>query len=136
MKFSSVGFLAAIAILAGSAFSNPAIAENAAPAITAEQVALVPWNSDESASRLARSKHKADFFTLANNFTSQENGAVCGLASAAIVLNSLRLGKKEGLPVDKSSISDEEGKYLQGYNPYFEKYTQRNLFKEGAKSKN
>jgi hypothetical protein len=102
----------------------------------AENVALVPWNSEESAARLARARHKADFFTLANNFVSQENAMWCGPASAAIVLNSLRLGKKNDLPVDKSSIGEKEDVYLpRDYNPYFEKYTQRNLFKEGAKSK-
>lgn len=113
-----------------------AIAENTVPvAVAAQQVVLVPWNSEESVTRLTRSKHKVDFFTLANNFVSQENGIICGLASSAIVLNSLRLGKKEGLPVDKSSIAAEEAKYLEGYNPYFEKYTQSNLFIDGAKSK-
>lgn len=99
-------------------------------------VALVSWNSEESAAMLARAKYKADFFPLANNFVSQENGMVCGPASAAIILNSLRLGKKQGLPVDKSSIAQEESTYLsKDYNPFFEKYTQRNIFRDGAKSK-
>jgi hypothetical protein len=115
----------------------PSIPPEAAAKNTAvvENIVLVSWNSDESANRLAHSKHKADFFTLANNYVSQENGIICGLASSAIVLNSLRLGKKEGLPVDKTSILEEEGKYLEGYNPYFEKYTQRNLLDSGGKSK-
>lgn len=134
MKHSVLKLIAAAGIFAGFAFVHPAIAQNPAPA--AEKVILLSWNSDESAARLTRSKHKADFFVLANNFVSQENGAFCGPASAAIILNSFRLGKKQGLPVDKSSITEEETAYLsKDYNPYFEKYTQRNIFKEGAKSK-
>jgi hypothetical protein len=132
-------FFAASLTLAYPAFAldqAPSSLQVTKDVATTESVVLIPWNSDESANRLAHSKHKADFFTLANNFVSQENGIICGLASSAIILNSLRLGKKEGLPVDKSSISEDEGKYLgKDYNPYFEKYTQRNVLIDGAKSK-
>ncbi|MES2906686.1 MAG: phytochelatin synthase family protein [Pseudomonadota bacterium] len=102
----------------------------------AVHVALVPWDSDESATMLARSKHKADFFSLANNFVSQDNAMFCGPATATIVLNALKLGKKDDLPVDKSSIASDEGQYLpKDYNPYFNKYTQQNVFSDGAKTK-
>lgn len=99
-------------------------------------VVLVPWDSEESAIRLARSKYKADFFVLANNFVSQDNGAFCGPATAAMILNALRLGKKEGLPIDKSSIAESDTQYLsKDYNPYFGKYTQQNVYAAGTKNK-
>lgn len=101
-----------------------------------EEIVLVPWNSQESVERLARSEQKADFFPLSNNFDSQENGLVCGLASSSTVLNALRLRKKEDLPVDKSSISKRESRHLpKDYSPYFEKYTQENVFNKKTKSK-
>ena len=59
---------------------------------------LVEWESGESAQRLSRSSHETDFFPLGNHFISQDNSIFCGPVSSAIVLNALRLGKREGLP--------------------------------------
>ena len=48
------------------------------------------------------------FFRLSNHFISQDNRIFCGHVSSAIVLNALRLGKKEGLPRDRRSIAEDE----------------------------
>ena len=48
------------------------------------------------------------FSPLSNNFVSQDNKIFCGPASSAMVLNALRLGKKEGLPHDRKSIDQDE----------------------------
>ena len=64
---------------------------------------LVEWQSSGSLTRLARASHKADFFPLSNHFISQDNAIFCGPVSSAIVLNALRLGKRDGLPVDRQS---------------------------------
>lgn len=96
--------------------------------------ALVPWNSEESAQRLDQSEAKTDFFSLANNFSSQNNKLVCGLASSTIILNTLRLRKSENLPKDKTSISESEKKYIT-FDPYLPKYTQENILSSKTKKK-
>ena len=48
--------------------------------------------ASESITRFERSKHKIDFFTLANQYESEQNLAMCGPATAVIVLNALRAG--------------------------------------------
>ena len=99
-------------------------------------VVLVGWDSEESARRLSRSAHKRDFFPLSNNFVSQDNRIFCGPASSAIVLNALRLGRKEGLPEDRRSIAKGELAWLpKGYNPFFGKYTPRNVLNDRTKKR-
>ena len=63
-----------------------------------DPMALLEWASGESAERLFRSSRKADFFPPRNHFISQDNVVFCGPVSLAIVLDALRLGKKNGLP--------------------------------------
>ena len=102
----------------------------------ANEVVLVRWDTGESAARLARSAHKTDFFPLANNFVSQDNSIFCGPVSSAIVLNALRLGRKDGLPEDRRSIAKDERAWLPGgYNPFFGKYTPANVLNERTKSR-
>ena len=97
---------------------------------------LIEWNSEDSWNRLSRSSHKKDFFPLSNHFVSQENKIFCGLASSAIVLNALRLGRKKGLPQDKQSIEKQERGWLPpGFNPFFGKYTPNNILNSGTKTK-
>ena len=99
-------------------------------------VTLIEWNSEESGNRLSRSSHKTDFFPLSNHFVSQENKVFCGLASSAIVLNALRLGRKKGLPQDKQSIEKQERSWLPwGFNPFFGKYTPNNILNSRTKTK-
>ena len=100
------------------------------------QAALVEWSSGESLERLSRSSHKADFFPLSNHFISQDNSIFCGPVSSAIVLNALRLGRREGLPRDRSSIAEDEMAWLwPGADPFYGKYTPNNVLSERTKTK-
>ncbi len=102
----------------------------------AHQAALVEWSSGESAQRLSRSSHMTDFFPLANHFISQDNSIFCGPVSSAIVLNALRLGKRDGLPRDRSSIAEEELAWLpEGADPFFGKYTPFNVLGDRTKTR-
>ena len=104
--------------------------------IEARAADLVEWQSADSLDRLARSAHKTDFFPLSNHFVSQDNAIFCGPASSAIVLNALRLGKRDGLPKDRASIAKEEMAWLwEGADPFYGKYTPNNVFTERAKSR-
>ena len=100
------------------------------------QAVLVEWSSGESLERLSRSVHKADFFPLSNHFVSQDNAIFCGPVSSAIVLNALRLGKREGLPRDRSSIGEDEMAWLwKGADPFYGKYTPNNVLSERTKTR-
>ena len=97
---------------------------------------LVEWSSGESVERLSRSSHKADFFPLTNHFISQDNSIFCGPVSSAIVLNALRLGKRGGLPKDRSSIAEDEMAWLwQDADPFYGKYTPNNVLTERTKTR-
>ena len=97
---------------------------------------LVAWSSGESVERLSRSSHKADFFPLSNHFVSQDNAIFCGPVSSAVVLNALRLGKRDGLPRDRQSIAEDELVYLpQGADPFYGKYTPNNVLGERTKTR-
>ncbi len=96
---------------------------------------LVEWTSEESVARFARSAHKVDFFALSNHFVSQDNKIYCGPASSAIVLNALRLGKREGLPQDRRPIAAEDLAWLpDGFDPFLGKYTPNNVLIAGTKT--
>ena len=96
---------------------------------------LVAWDSEESAARFSRSAHKADFFALSNHFVSQDNKIYCGPASSAIVLNALRLGKREGLPQDRRAIAAADMAWLPaGLDPFLGKYTPNNVLIDGTKT--
>ncbi|MCC7260021.1 MAG: phytochelatin synthase family protein [Alphaproteobacteria bacterium] len=51
------------------------------------------WNSFDGKKRLARTTFKDDYYQLADRFQPQRNPLYCGIASAVIVLNTLRLEK-------------------------------------------
>ena|SRR5579883_426550 len=95
-------------------------------------VELVEFPSEESMARLSRSRHKVDFFFLANQFESQENRADCGPTSAVIVLNALRANdERVGKPRDESAFPAEFAKALPpGIDPVFRRYTQRTFLDE------
>ena len=58
------------------------------------------------------------------------------MASVAIVLNALRLGRKKNLPEDQGSIEKEELIWLpKGFNPFFGKYTANNILTDQTKKK-
>lgn len=91
---------------------------------------LVPFASAESAVRLERSRHKVDFFALANHFEGQQNVAMCGPTSAVIVLNALR-ARSDAVPKprDESLLPAEYWKLVPpGFNPVFDRYTQGTFF--------
>ena len=97
---------------------------------------FVEWASGESAQRLSRSSHKADFFPLSNHFISQDNAIFCGPVSSAIVLNALRLGRRAGLPRDRRSIAEDELAWLpKGADPFYGKYTPNNVLNDRTKSR-
>jgi len=93
---------------------------------------IVPFASAESMARLDRSKHKVDFFTLANHFESEQNVAMCGPTTAVIILNALRAGNdKVARPRDPSLFPAEFSTNLpKGLDPVFARYTQGAFFDE------
>ncbi len=100
--------------------------------------AIKKWGSPEGISRLEQSKYKVDFFKLANHFESQHNKIFCGPTSAAIVLNSLRVRNgKLKIPEDKTLLNQHDLKYLTSktWSPFFERYTQNNVFQHSPKSR-
>ena len=108
----------------------------AAIPLEVRSAALVEWLSSESLTRFEQASHKTDFFPLSNHFISQDNAIYCGPVSSAIVLNALRLGKKGGLPVDRSSITHNDLAWLpEGADPFFGKYTPYNVLNEKTKTK-
>ncbi len=96
------------------------------------------WSSEDGIQWFSDSSYKTDFFKLANHFESQNNKIYCGVASSVIVLNALRVrnGDKQGAkPLADSVLSDDDRAYVPQFSPFFERYTQDNVFTESAKSK-
>ena len=132
MRFTALVPL--VALLCGLVVSP--IEGHAANSADSRSAALVEWESGESAERLSRSSHKTDFFPLSNHFISQDNSIFCGPVSSAIVLNALRLGKREGLPRDRRSIAEDEMAWLpQGADPFYGKYTPNNVLNDRTKTR-
>ena len=76
-----------------------------------QEIQLINWNSEQGIQRLAKSQYKLDFFELANHFQTQPNGVFCGPTSGSIVLNALRLGKKDDrLPY--TSFNKQDAKFI------------------------
>ncbi len=96
--------------------------------------ALVSFTEPESIKRLERSKHKVDFFHLANQFESQGNKAFCGPTSSVIVLNALRVNNDSiSKPQDPRLVLDEDKALIPpGFDPLFQRYTQNNFFDEAS----
>ena len=113
-----------------------AIEGRAAHSTETRPAALVEWQSGESAERFSRSSHRTDFFPLSNHFISQDNSIFCGPVSSAIVLNALRLGRRDGLPKDRHSIAEDELAWLwKGADPFYGKYTPNNVLSERTKTR-
>jgi len=104
--------------------------------IFSENLPIEPWDSKVGIKRLERSKHKVDFFKLANQFESQNNKLYCGLASSAIVLNALRTHNKwVKKPQDQTVLKKRDRDYLPAnFDPIFERYTQNNLYSRHSKT--
>lgn len=96
---------------------------------------LVLFASDEGVARLARASAKADFALLANQFEAQYNGAFCGPASAAIVLNVVRSGSAD-LPRDHSRLRKEDLQFFPaGADPIVPRHTQDSVIERGRKTR-
>ncbi len=75
-----------------------------ASAFAPHQTVLVPWNSPEGITRLARLKVAAPFFRLAHFYQPQLSPVYCGVAAGVMLLNALRCPKgtaplDTGLPI-------------------------------------
>jgi hypothetical protein len=96
---------------------------------------LVAFASDEGLARLARASAKADFPLLANQFEAQLNGAFCGPATAAIVLNTLR-SRSADLPRDHGRLREGDLRNVpNGYDPIVPRYTQDIVIDKGEKTR-
>lgn len=97
---------------------------------------IVAWGSSEGIHRLDESNYKTDFFKLANHFESQHNKIFCGPTSAAIVLNSLRIRNGSiQIPEDKTLLNQSDLQYFTSkkWSPFFQRYTQNNVFLHSPK---
>ena len=56
-----------------------------------DSVVIINWYDPEGMTRLARSRYNEDFKQLAHFFAPQGFGSFCGIASATIILNALRV---------------------------------------------
>jgi hypothetical protein len=104
----------------------PPAAASAPAATKTQSDALVLLSSDEGRKRLERSRAKADFFLLVNQFEAQEHMGNCGPTTAVIVLNSLR-GPDSAVerPVDAALFPAEHRKGLPpNLSPVPARYTQ------------
>ncbi|WP_282499140.1 phytochelatin synthase family protein [Pantoea stewartii] len=97
---------------------------------------IVDWQSPEGIQRLTQATVKQDFFSLAPQFEGQNNKVYCGVASATIVLNSLRLHKNKKIEPDSSLINTEDRVYFpknNGWQPFWNRYTQTSVVKYSSK---
>jgi len=84
----------ALALVLAAAPFPAALALDNPPAAASHD--LVPFASEEGLARLDHSSARVDFPVLANQYEEEWNGAFCGPASAAMVLNS-RTRREPGL---------------------------------------
>lgn len=119
-----VALLVALASFASCAVPAAHRAGGASPA------GLVGFAEPESMVRLSRSRHRVDFFHLANQFEAQSNRAFCGPTSAVIVLNALRVQNAAiEKPQDPSLVPPAvRGQLPKGFDPLYHRYTQNDLF--------
>ena len=114
----------------------PASAPLAREMTAAETTAgLTPFASDEGMARLARAEARVNFPALANQFEAEYNGAFCGPASAAMVLNAV-FEDAGDLPHDRSRFHPDDLKNLPaGLDPSIGRFTQDNVIEKAAKSR-
>lgn len=100
------------------------------PGSGATRAGVVIFTAPESMARLGRSRHKVDFFHLANQFEGQTNKVFCGPTSAAIVMNALRAeNTRIEKPEDPSLLPAElRAAFPAGIDPLYHRYTQHDLF--------
>ena len=86
-----------------------------APLAPSQPLVLTPLQSERGQTLLFRSRHRADYGPLSQEFLTQATLTYCGVASSVMVLNSL------AVPAPLAS----------GYGPY-RFWTQDNLFEAGS----
>ncbi|AIU66688.1 phytochelatin synthase family protein [Vibrio coralliilyticus] len=111
---------------------------------------IVYWDDAESFERLVSSENKTDFARLSVYYQPQENKMFCGVASAAMVLNALRVDRTpEQIPLDSSQFFTLESGYLPNgggnvehsdksyvsWSPLFHRYTQNTVLIHSPKSR-
>jgi Phytochelatin synthase len=102
---------------------------------TSVSLSLTPFASEDGLARLARSDAKVNFPALANEFEAEYNGAFCGPASAAIVLNAIRI-RSDDVPRDKSRLRPEDLQYMPpGLDPTIPRFTQDSVITKGKKTR-
>ncbi len=89
-----------------------------------DEVVLIPWNSQEGLERLIRSDYKQDFYQLAQYFQPQINPLYCGIATAVVILNSLRtpVGKVPSQKPLEVKKPDEMGGGVIPFHSYSQWY--------------
>lgn len=103
--------------------------------------APIYFDTDKGFERLITAEYKTDFSRLANFYEAQENKLFCGVASAAIVLNALKVKKLNSsteIPYDNTLVANYEKGYLPSKNnwqPYFHRYTQNTVLTMSPKSR-
>ncbi|RTR36504.1 phytochelatin synthase [Shewanella canadensis] len=108
---------------------------NQAPSFADE---LVSWNSNEGISRLEQARVKHDFYALTPHFEGQSNKVFCGVASMAIVANTLRVDRDAtDIPLDESRISTQERRFFPkgDWSPFFHRYTQESILTGQGKTR-
>ncbi|MEJ8848095.1 phytochelatin synthase family protein [Variovorax rhizosphaerae] len=132
--------LASAALLSVAALLSACATDGATNAATTSakanaSPALVPFASDEGVARLARSRAKADFAALANQFEAQYNSAFCGPTSAAIVLNTMH-SRSADLPRDRTRLRKDDVQFLPpGADPIVPRFTQDLVIDKGPKTR-
>ena len=79
----------------------------------------IPWHEKEGRKRLFESRYSKHFFELAHRFQPQIKPTFCGVASAVMVLNALRI--KTGLRIDSGlevQVPVSHGGGAMAYNSY------------------
>jgi Phytochelatin synthase len=126
---TAAALLAAVLVACQSA---PPAPDSAAAASAPD---LVAFASDEGLERLARSRAKADFAPLANQFEAQFNGIFCGPTTAAIVLNTVH-SRSPDLPRDRGRLRADDLRHIPGgSDPVLPRWTQDNVIDKGAKTR-
>ena len=76
----------------------------------------IPWHTKEGRQRLFESRYSRHFFELAHLFQPQIKPTFCGVASAVMVLNALRI--KTGLRIDSGLEVLVPASHGGGHMPY------------------
>jgi hypothetical protein len=83
---------------------------------------LVPLNSRMGEKMLMEATYKSDAYLLLQHFTTQINGAFCGVASSAMLLNALEVPR----PTNSEPVLDQ--------NPAYNYYDQVNVFNNNTEA--